>query len=82
MGGAIAFKLLELLDWSEGNNRWTPRFASPHFWLPYVLRSILGAGLAVTYVLSGNELSPIVAVNVGMTAPVLLRALLPRGGAR
>jgi hypothetical protein len=78
MAGAIAFKLIELLEWSEGNTKWTPKFTSPHFWLLYVVRPILGATLAVGYIASGNPLAPIVAMNVGMTAPLLLKAFLPR----
>lgn len=78
MGGALAFKFIELLDWCEGDSRLALKFKRPHFWLPFLIRPLLGAGLAAANVESGSALSPIVAVNVGLTGPLLLKAFLPR----
>jgi hypothetical protein len=68
MGGAMAFKFIELLDWCEGDKRASPEFKILHFWLPFLIRPILAAGLAAAYVASGNAL----------TAPLLLKAVLSR----
>ena len=76
--GALATKLLAFSDACELGKRWVLRARSFTYWLPFFIRPVVGAGLAVTYMMSGNDLSPIVAVNVGISAPLILQAMVDR----
>ena len=74
-GGGLAANLLPVLDLRGVPKAELPDFKSIFYWLPFILMPMLGAGLATAYVLSGVDLKPIVAVNVGITAPLILRAM-------
>jgi len=74
-GGGLAANFLTLLDLRNTPQAQLPDFKSIFYWLPFVLMPLLGAGLAYAYVMSGVELKPIVAVNIGITAPLILRAM-------
>ncbi|WP_342116152.1 hypothetical protein [Pseudoduganella sp. OTU4001] len=84
-------KLVELLDFCEGDKRWTPEIGRPQLWLPLPIRPILGGGLAAEYVASGIALSPIVAgqrwddrpvaAEGGLAAPGEVKFVVPMVGA-
>ena len=74
-GGGLAANLLPLLDLRNVAKAERPDLTSFYYWIPFILMPILGAGLAAAYVQSGVELKPIVAVNIGITAPLILRAM-------
>ena len=74
-GGGLAANLLPVLDLRNVPKAELPDFKSIFYWLPFLLMPLLGAGLAAAYVQSGVDLKPIVAVNVGITAPLILRAM-------
>ena len=78
-GGGLAANLLTLLDLKNVPKSQLPDFKSIFYWLPFILMPLLGAGLAVAYVESGVSLKPIVAVNIGITAPLILRAMASSG---
>src|SRR5947209_7578542 len=73
-GGAFAANLLQLLDLRGIPKAQWPEF-NIFYWLPFFFMPLLGAGLAVVYVKSGVDLKPIVAVNIGISAPLILRAM-------
>ena len=75
MGGAFAIKLLELAEMHK-----LPEFERPDlkdwvYWLPFLILPLLGGCLAFVYISSNTLLSPILAVNVGISAPLMLRAM-------
>lgn len=45
------------------------------YWIPFFVLPILGGGLAQVYVASDTYLSPLLAVNIGVSAPLMLRAM-------
>jgi hypothetical protein len=51
---------------------------SPYYWIVTVLMVFAGGGLTAIYAASKIELSAIVAVNVGASAPLILGALARR----
>ena len=73
--GGFAANLLPLLDLRTLKPAERPDLRSVFYWIPFMIMPILGAGLAMAYVQSGVELKPIVAVNIGITAPLILRAM-------
>ena len=73
--GGFAANLLPLLDLRSLKPAERPDLKSFFYWIPFIIMPVLGAGLAMAYVQSGVELKPIVAVNIGITAPLILRAM-------
>lgn len=75
MGGAFSIKLLELAELHKLPAVERPDLKDWVYWVPFVVLPILGGGLAYVYVSSDTFLSPILAVNVGVSAPLMLRAM-------
>jgi hypothetical protein len=49
---------------------------SPFYWLITILMIAAGGGLVVVYLKSGIDLKPIIAVNVGASAPLIIGSLV------
>lgn len=75
MGGALAVKLLELAELHKLPTVERPDLKDWVYWLPFLILPLLGGGLAHVYVFSDTQLSPILAVNIGVSAPLMLRAM-------
>ena len=75
LGGAFATKLLELAELHKIPKLQRPDFKDWLYWLPFLVMPLLGGGLAQVYVSSSTALSPLLAVNVGVSAPLILRAM-------
>jgi len=73
--GALSIKLLEIAELAKVPKALHPDFHSIIYWLPYAIMPLLGGGLAYMYVMSGVDLKPILAVNVGISAPLILRSM-------
>lgn len=73
--GAFAIKLLELAELHKLPAVERPDLKDWVYWLPFLILPILGGGLAHVYISSNTTLSPILAVNVGVSAPLMLRAM-------
>lgn len=73
--GAIAIKLLELAELKNVRRANWPDFRSFPYWLGFLFSPVLGGFVAYVYVASEIRLAPIVAVNVGVSAPVILKAM-------
>lgn len=74
-GGAIAYKLLDFLELHKIPKSQWPNFKAFTYWLAFVIHAALGGGLAFVYLSAGQTLGSIVAVNIGITAPFLLRTI-------
>lgn len=73
--GAIAIKLLELAELHKIPKLNRPDLKDWVYWIPYVIMPVLGAGLAYVYLQSAQTLTPVLALNVGVSAPLILRAM-------
>jgi hypothetical protein len=68
--------LVELNVWWK--LRYTPPeklpqfYKYPHYWVTTIAMIAAGGGLALVYVLSGISVSPLLAVNVGASAPLII----------
>jgi len=73
--GALALKLIELAELPHVARANIPNFRDPIYWIPFIVLPILGAGLAYAYVMSDVVLKPMLAINVGASAPLAFRAM-------
>ena len=73
--GALALKLLEFTELAKVPAASRPNLKDIVYWIPYVIMPILGGGLAYAYVASSVEMKPMLAINVGVSAPLILRAM-------
>lgn len=73
--GALSLKLLELTELQHVRKANRPDLRDVAYWVPFLILPILGGGLAYAYVSSGMDLKPMLAINVGVSAPLILRAM-------
>jgi hypothetical protein len=73
--GALAIQLLGLMNLSRIPKNERPDFKDIIYWVPFLIHPTLGGGLAYAYVASGHTLAPLVAINVGITAPLVLKTI-------
>jgi hypothetical protein len=81
-GGSLAVNLLNLLEALNLPKDRRPIFRDLAYWVPYIIYPILGAFVAYVYLASGFEIKPVLALQVGASAPLILRAAanaVPRG---
>jgi hypothetical protein len=74
--GGFSVNILQLMEYAKLPKINRPDFKDLLFWLPYLVWPILGGILAYAYTESGIDLSPILALNVGLSAPLIFRAML------
>jgi hypothetical protein len=74
--GGFAINLLHLMEYSSRPKAERPDFKDVLFYTPYIVWPLLGGLLSYAYVESGVKLSPILALNVGLSAPLILRAMV------
>jgi hypothetical protein len=80
--GGVAINLLQLMELRSIPRVERPDLRDPVYWLPFLIWPLLGAGLAFAYVSSGTDLKAILALNVGASAPLALKAMaaaIPKG---
>ena len=76
--GGIAFDFIPLYSfrWDEARPPW---IKSWYFWITGLGMWIFGGGLAYLYHQQLSEFSPILALHVGASAPLLIRRLVGQG---
>lgn len=76
IGGGFAAEMLGWYKLRQILHKDCPDFAkSIPYWILTIIMIILGGGLVYTYVMSGFKFKPLLAINVGATAPLILEAL-------
>ncbi len=74
--GGIAVNVLRLAELAQTPRSERPKtFSDPLYVFQFIALPIVGGGLAYTYQASGTILSPILAVNIGVSAPLILKSL-------
>ncbi len=73
--GALAIQLLILVELRNIKKAERPDFKDFFYWLPFIVGPIIGGGLAYAYICSGDTLKPLVAINIGVSAPLILRSM-------
>ena len=80
--GGLLINLLSLLEVAVLPKDRRPDFTDPLYWMTYPIYVLLGAGLVYIYILSGDEIKPIMALHLGASSPLILRAMtsaIPNG---
>ena len=75
IAGAFAIKLLEIAELHKIPKIERPDMKDWLYWAPFFILPLLGGGLAQVYISSGTVLTPILAINIGVSAPLVLRAM-------
>ena len=73
--GGLFVNLLGLVELRAVPKAERPDFSDLLYWVPFIVWPVVAAGLALAYVLSGNQLTPILSMNVGASAPLILRSM-------
>jgi hypothetical protein len=78
--GVVGGILSELLGWFRLRQQAPSEFPiwlkSPFYWVLTVLMILAGGALVVIYLRSSIDLKPIVAVNLGASAPLIIGSLV------
>ncbi len=83
--GAVATQLLGLMERKNIPKPERPDLKDFFYWLPFIISPLIAAGLTTAYIYPTDSLEPFVALNVGVSAPLILRAMgsinpIDRGG--
>lgn len=83
--GALGMQLLSLMEIRNIPKSKRPDFKDFFYWLPFLVAPFIGGGLALAYIYPDDVLKPLVALNVGVSAPLILKSMasinpLDRGG--
>ncbi len=73
--GALGMQVLGLLELKNIPKPKRPDLRDIFYWLPFLLVPILGGGLALAYIYPDESLKPLVAINIGVSAPLILRSM-------
>jgi hypothetical protein len=73
--GALAVELLKLAEVGNIPKHERPDLKEGLYWAPFFILPLLGAGLAYVYIMSEIVLKPILAVNIGISAPLIIRTM-------
>lgn len=74
--GGFLINVLQLMEYANRPKLQRPDFKDFLFWFPYAAWPLISGMLAYAYVESGVQLSPIVALNVGLSAPLVIRGMV------
>jgi hypothetical protein len=80
--GAIAINLLNLAEAHNLPPEERPNFKDILYWLSYVITGLIGAFVAYVYLASGFEFKALLAVHLGASSPLIIRAMasaIPKG---
>lgn len=74
--GGLAVSGLGLLELQGVPAEQRPDFKDPLYWLPFVAWPVVGVVLTIAYTSSGTSMNPILAINVGASAPLILKGMV------
>jgi hypothetical protein len=71
---AFILQLLNLVELQRVPPERHPDFKSLIYWLPFLINPIAGGFLAYLHISSGADLTPWISMNVGVSAPLILKS--------
>ena len=73
--GACFMNIVNLIDLQNvPKERW-PDFKSFIYWLPFIAWPLLGLALVYVYIQSDITLTPLLALNIGASAPFIIKSM-------
>ncbi len=73
--GGFSVNFLRLVELANIPKTERPDFKDPLYLLQFFILPLLGAGLVYVYMASGNNLTPLISLNIGVSAPLILKSL-------
>lgn len=73
--GAFSIKLLELAELHKLPKVERPDLKDWLYWVPFIIMPLIGGGLAHLHVTSDPIITPLLAMNIGISAPLILRTM-------
>lgn len=80
--GGLAVNLLNLAEAANLPSDRRPNFKDPLYWISFPIGAALGAFVGYVYLASGFDIKPVLALHVGASSPLVLRAAasaIPKG---
>ena len=80
--GGLSVNLLNLAEAAHLPSDRRPDFSDPLYWLAFPIGALLGAFVGYVYLASGFDIKPVLAVHLGASSPLVLRAMasaIPKG---
>ena len=74
--GGCAIYLLSLKEEIELPKDKRPNFKDSFYWISYLVGAVFGVVIVFAYVKSGSSVNHVLALHLGATAPLILRAAL------
>lgn len=74
--GGFIYNILQLMELIKVPKENRPDFKDWIYWIPYLVWPLLGGLLAYAYLESGLTFSPLIALNVGLSAPLIFRQMI------
>lgn len=73
--GSFSIKLFELAELYKLPKVDRPDLKDWLYWLPFFVMPFIGGGLAHLHISSNSVLTPLLAMNIGISAPLILRTM-------
>jgi len=73
--GALALNFIELVSLRNGPKKNRYILNDWIYWVNFFCMPIISAILVAIYVKSGNKINPILGLNIGITAPLIIRSM-------
>jgi len=74
--GGLGVNLLRLAEFANHPKQDRPNFKDPYYILQFFLTPALGALLTYVYLASNTQLTPLLALNIGASAPLTFKTLV------
>ena len=71
--GGFIVDILQLMELAKIPKEQRPDLKDPLYWVQYIAYPFFGALLSYVYLATGLTLSPLIALNVGLSAPLFFR---------
>ena len=59
----------------EAPERWPKYLKTPIYWIISIVMMVVGGGLVILYISSDAAVTPVLALNIGASAPLILQVL-------
>jgi bacteriorhodopsin len=73
-GGSLAINLLNFVEALNLPKDTRPNFSEFTYWVPFMVFPILGGFVSYVYMASDYDIKPVLALQLGASAPLILRA--------
>ena len=73
--GGLLVNILNLVELQNIPKERRPNFQDIIYWIPYLVWPITGAILVIAYQASGYDVKGVLALNIGLSAPLIIKSM-------